>query len=70
MKCPFCEQEMYDCYLESNGVMYITEKLHPILGPRGAKAKKRIEYEETGFPISYCKSCEKIVFDVPNIDVE
>ena len=67
MKCPFCESELGNCYLESSGFLYLTTKLHPFAGPQIAPKKDKIarlngRKEGTGIPVQYCPACRKVSF--------
>ncbi|WP_186566572.1 PF20097 family protein [Lawsonibacter celer] len=67
MKCPFCESELGNCYLESSGFLYLTTKLHPFAGPQIAPKKDKIarlngRKEGTGIPVQYCPACRKVIF--------
>lgn len=67
MKCPVCGREMETCYLESNSFLYLTRKLHPIMGPAFAPggdkiAKLNTQADGPGIPVHICQACRQVSF--------
>ena len=67
MKCPACGREMETCYLESNSFLYLTWKLHPLMGPVFASSRDKIaklntRADGTGIPVSICQTCRQVSF--------
>ena len=58
---------METCYLESNGFLYLTRKLHPIMGPAFAPggdkiAKLNTQADGPGIPVHICQACRQVSF--------